>query len=128
RANGWYVHDVAGGCSPGSNLKLTLTDGRDGNVGFFLRVLSNSNPTGSPLSTQVILDSGAGEDVGSDAGVSREIISDGDWHFYEWDLDNPADWTAWRDINGNIISGSDGRLTMGGPASIDSIVFRGGNA
>ena len=129
RSNGWYVRYVSGGGSPASNTLIPLNDGTDdGSIGFFLRVLSNSNPQASPLSAQLILDSGAGGGADSDAGVSRDIIGDGDWHYYEWDLDDPADWTAWRDINGAVIGGSDGRLPPNGAVSIDSIVFRGGNA
>jgi hypothetical protein len=128
RSNGWYVRHLSGGGSPDQNLQMTITEGSDWHLGFFLRVLSNSNPTGIPLTTQLILDSGAGEDVGSDAGVAREIISDGDWHFYEWNMNDPADWTAWRDINGNVVGGSDGRLARAGEATIDSVVFRGGDA
>ena len=128
RTNGWYVRYLSNNGSPTGNTPINLTEGDDGSLGFFLRVLSNSNPQASPLTSQVILDSGAGGGADSDAGVTRTIVQDGEWHYYEWDLDDPADWTAWRDINGNVIAGSDGILPATGPVTIDSIVFRGGNA
>src|SRR5207237_9755858 len=99
--NGWYVRHVSGGGAPSANEAIPLTAGPDGSIGFFLRVLTNSAPA-SPLSTQLILDSGAtGGGADSDAGVARSIVADGDWHYYEWDLDSPSDWTAWRDASGN---------------------------
>ena len=127
-ANGWYVRYVSGGGAPASNTPITLTPDADGNVGFFLRVFTNSDPS-SPLSTQLVLDSGAsGGGADSDAGAPLSILADGEWHFYEWDLDDPSDWTAWRDASGNVIGGSDGLLPSTGQVTIDSILLRGGNA
>src|SRR5207237_1286800 len=80
------------------------------------------------LTTQLIMDSGpTGGGVNTDAGVARSIIADGDWHLYEWNLNNPADWTAWPPA-----TGSDGKLGTAadfatGNVSIDSILFNGGN-
>jgi hypothetical protein len=126
--NGWYVRHVSGGGAASANEAISLSDGEDGNVGFFLRVLTNSRPD-LPLFTQLVLDSGdAGGGADSDAGVARGVVADGEWHFYEWDLDDAAQWTAWRDAAGNVIGGSDGALPAGGRVSIDSIVLRGGNA
>lgn len=126
-ANGWYVRYVSGAGAPANNLAINLTDAQDGWIGFFLRVASNSDPT-SPLTTQLVLDTGpTGGGTDSDASVPRTIISDGQWNWYEWNLDDPAQWTQWRDINGNIINGSDGVIPTTGQVSIDSILFRGGN-
>jgi hypothetical protein len=121
--NGWYVRLLSGGGLPGSNESIPLTDGADGTIGFFLRVSANS-PLATPLTAELVLD-GGGTD--SDAGVPRTLITDGDWHYYEWDLDDPSDWTAWRDANGNVVAGSDGVLPPAGNVSIDSILLRGGN-
>lgn len=124
---GWYVRYVSGTGAPAQNAPINLTKNQDGYIGFFLRVLTNSNPQ-SPLSTQIVLDSGAvGGGADSDAGVARSILADGEWHYYEWNLDDPAEWTAWRDGAGNIINGSDGIIPTVGQVSIDSIIFKGGN-
>jgi hypothetical protein len=81
------------------------------------------------MTTQLVLDSGAtGGGANSDAGVARTILADGEWHYYEWNLDSAADWTAWRDISGNVILGSDGIIPTTGQVTIDSIILRGGNA
>lgn len=123
RSSGWYVRLLSGGGSPGSNEPIQLTPGTDGHVGFFLRVGNTSGAPGA-ITTQLVLDSSAD----SDAGIPLNVIADGDWHYYDWDLDDPANWTAWRDASGNVIGGSDGALPSNGPVSIDSILFRGGNA
>ena len=126
--NGWYVRYVSGGGAPAENHAINLTAAQDGYVGFFLRVFTNSDPD-APLTTQLVLDTGAtGGGANSDAGVPRAILADGEWHFYEWNLDDPAHWTAWRDGAGNVINGSDGLIPLVGQVSIDSIILKGGNA
>jgi hypothetical protein len=124
---GWYVRQASGGGSVGSNEAIPLTDGPDGHVGFFLRLAAATNPA-APLYAQLILDSGpTGGGADSDAGIPLQLIGDGEWHYYEWNLDDDADWTAWRDRAGNVLAGSDGLLPSTGQVSIDSIVLRGGN-
>jgi hypothetical protein len=125
--DGWYVHYPSAGGVAGSNVAINLTSGDDGNIGFFLRVLTNSGAS-TGLAVQLLLDSGAsGGGTNTDAGAWRDIIADGQWHYYEWAFDNAADWTAWRDASGNIVAGSDGLIASTGRVSLDSIVFRGGN-
>jgi hypothetical protein len=127
-ANGWYVRYVSGTGSPSLNTAINLTAGTDGYIGFFLRVFTNSDPS-QTMTTQLVLDSGAaGGGANSDAGVARTILADGEWHYYEWNLDSPADWTPWRDAAGNVILGSDGIIPTTGQVTIDSIILRGGNA
>jgi hypothetical protein len=69
------------------------------------------------------MDSGAGGGIDTDAGVPRVVSADGEWHWYEWSLDNPADWTGWP------VTASDGKLGVNddflGPVSLDSILFNG---
>lgn len=122
---GWYVRHLSRGGNWGASERIPLTEGVEGNVGFFLRVLGNSSP-GAPITTQLVLDNVGTTD--SDAGVPRTIIADGEWHYYEWDLDDPSDWTRWLDAGGNPLSYSDGRIPATGEVTIDSVLFRGGNA
>jgi hypothetical protein len=126
RAGGWYVRYVSGGGSPASNTPIALTPGQQsGWVGFFLRVFTNSG-SANGLTCYLTLDSGAGGGALTDAGVERTIIADGDWHWYEWSLDKPSEWTIWRDADGNVVNGSDGVIATSGTVSIDSIIFKGG--
>ncbi len=54
-------------------------------------------------------------------GVPKEITADGQWHLYEWDLDNTAgDADGWGDILG--LGG--GPTVADGSHTIDSIIFR----
>jgi hypothetical protein len=124
-SRGWYVRHLSHGGNWGASERIALTEGIDGSVGFFLRVLSDSSP-GSPLTTQLVVDNVGTTD--SDAGVPRTIIADGEWHYYEWNLDDASDWTRWRDADGNPLSYSDGRIPATGEVTIDSILFHGGNA
>lgn len=127
-SNGWYVRHVSGGGAVASNTAINLTSGTDGNIGFFLRVFTNSDPN-QAMKCSLVLDSGTtGGGANSDMGVWRDIVADGEWHYYEWSLDSVGDWTAWRDINNAVIGGSDGVIPTTGQVSIDSIILRGGNA
>jgi hypothetical protein len=127
-ANGWYVRHVSGGGVVASNTAISLSTGADGSIGFFLRVFTNSDP-GQALKCSLVLDSGpTGGGANSDMGAWRDILADGEWHYYEWNLDSAADWTIWRDINSNPIGGSDGVIPTTGQVSVDSILLRGGNA
>ena len=101
---GWTLRHSSGSGSPVSNVAINLTSGDDGYVGFWLRVLTSSGDTPS-LTASLILDSGAGGGTLTDAGVARSVNVDGQWHFYEWNLDNAADWTQWKDRDGVVITG-----------------------
>ncbi len=130
-AGGWYVRYVCNGGTPSPGTSTTLTSGMDGFVGFYLRLFSvngSEDLSGAgTLTTQIVLDSGAtGGGVNSDAGKPLTIFADSQWHYYQWNLDNAADWVVWP-----AAVGSDGKLGVAadflGQVSIDSIIFQGGN-
>lgn len=83
--------------------------GTEGFVGFFLKT------TESDLAVSIAIDDGvSGGTTGLEISAALDVIADGEWHLYEFDL---ADDVVWS----NFASG-DGRI--GGPnAYIDSIVF-----
>ncbi len=117
--NNWYFRYLSGGGNPASNVPINLTSAAsDGYVGFWLKVFTNGG-NATNLQTQIVLDTGAGGGTNSDAGVLRNVITDGEWHYYEWNLDSPADWTSW------FITGSDGVIPTNGTVTIDSIMFLG---
>ncbi len=99
---GWTLRHLSGIGNPGSNTPITT----DGWIGFWLL-------TDTPgLTVQIGLDDPASADRGS----LTQVIADGQWHLYQWDLDNPAQWGAW--VNGNGV--------IDGPTlTIDSIFFYG---
>ena len=92
--------------SPAGNVAFPAT----GYVGFWLK-------TDDPgMTVQIALD----DPLTADRGVLQNVIADGNWHLYQWDLENDAEWDAW-------VSG-DGSIT-GPTVTIDSIFFYGdGNA
>jgi uncharacterized lipoprotein YddW (UPF0748 family) len=108
-ADPWSLRHNSGigtAAAPTGNVAIPAT----GYVGFWLK-------TESPgVSVQIALD-----DPGTaDRGYLQEVIADGQWHLYQWNLDNDSHWEGW-------VTG-DGIIT--GPiVTIDSIFFHGsGNA
>ena len=114
---GWQVRHVSGDSTPATNTQIPLpADATKAALGFFLRTAAQG------VSAQIVVDgNGSNGGVNTDAGRLLNIIGDDEWHFYEWDLLNPADWTAFT-----LAAGSDGVLpAAGGFVTIDSIMFYG---
>lgn len=102
----WFYRHLSGIGSPVSNPASNLALDATGNVGFWLM-------TEDPgLSVQIAVD-----DPGTaDRGVEKDIIADGQWHLYEWDFGDDAQWEAWVNEDGVI---------TGPTVTIDSLQFRG---
>ena len=102
-SSSWTLRHLAGGASPAGNLPLAA----EGFVGFWLK-------TDDPgLTVQIALD-----DPGSaDRGLLKNVVADGQWHLYEWDLSDDAQWEGW-------VTG-DGVIT-GPTVTLDSVFFYGG--
>lgn len=83
-----------------------------GFVGFFLKT------TEVDLQVGIGLDDGvAGGSTGLELGASLPVIADGQWHLYEWNLDDADQWTNFSGGNGAI----------GGPnAYVDSVFIYAG--
>lgn len=107
-SNGWFLRHVSGIgspsqiASPAGNLPLDP----NGFVGFWLKT-SNSG-----LEVSLALD----DPVTADRGLRQPLIADGQWHLYEWNLEDNSEWEGW--VNG------DGLIT-GPTVSLDSIQFWG---
>ena len=105
---GWFLRHVSGiGSSaqiaaPSGNLAIDST----GHVGFWLKT------TDDGISVQIAVD-----DPGTaDRGVVKSVIADGEWHLYEWNLEDNSQWDGW-------VTG-DGAIT-GATVTLDSIQFFG---
>ena len=105
-AGGWMLRHTSGFGEGSLNTPLTA----DGWIGFWLM-------TDTPgISVQLGLD----DPLSADRGDLQPVIADGQWHLYQWDMDDPSQWEAWAFGDG-VITGP--TLTM------DSIFFHGaGNA
>jgi len=105
---------LAGGGTPANNTAFPTSAGTDGWIGFYVRT------TNVGWTAQLWI-----EGPSNNGSAQKAIIPDGQWHLYEWDLDNTAgDQDGWGDIQGIL----GGNLTVAdGNHTIDSIILRGTN-
>jgi hypothetical protein len=84
-----------------------------GFIGFFMKT------TQDDLSVYMGLDDGTATTIALERSTSQSVISDGEWHLYEWDLSDPDVWSNFANGNG----------TIGGPnAFLDSIFVESGSS
>ena len=97
---GWQCRHLSGLGSAGNNAPIPA----QGWIGYFLKT------TTPGLQTSIALD-----DPGTaDRGNFKDVIADGAWHLYQWDMDDDDQWHGW-------VTG-DGIIT--GPIlTIDSVFF-----
>jgi len=104
-SNAWQLRHNSGlgvAGSPAANMPLAAT----GYVGFWLKTEDLG------LTVQIALD-----DPGSaDRSTTMNVVADSEWHLYQWNLEDDAQWHSW-------VTG-DGTIT-GPTVTIDSIFFNG---
>jgi len=104
---------AAGGSGQPANTVITTSAGVDGWIGFALKT------TTAGWNVQMWL-----EGAENNGSFQREVIADGQWHVYQWNLDDQTGGTnGWQaagvpGIVGGDIDVQDGNYT------IDSILFR----
>ena len=107
-SSGWFLRHVSGigsFASPAGNLAFDTT----GYLGLWLK-------TDSPgLTVRPAIDA---PDT-ADRGVAKDVVADGEWHLYEWNLEDDAEWQAWVNGDGIIDAAT---------ATLDSIQFTGSGA
>jgi hypothetical protein len=105
------IRHLSGGGTPANNTAFITSGDTDGWIGFYLKT------TNAGWDVQIWL-----EGASNNGSIRKQIIADGQWHLYEWDLDNTAgDADGWGDIT-SIIGGSP--TVADGSHTIDSILFR----
>ena len=104
------IRHLSGSGSPANNATFTTSAGVDGFIGFYLKTTAAN--TGWTVGLN--LDDSTNLGPGMDMGTNKPIIADGEWHLYEWNLDDDNDWAAVTSIGG------DGTI-QDGQHSIDSI-------
>ncbi|MEM7576760.1 MAG: SpoIID/LytB domain-containing protein [Planctomycetota bacterium] len=131
----WFVRHVAGARyavepdpffgpttslegEPIANLQFNAT----GSVGLYVRTTTPGvsvslaiDDGGVGVTTSGFFGSTGPE--GGDRGIAQELIPDGQWHRYEWFLEEAGFWEAWEEVG-------DGELTAD-RVSLDSIQFFG---
>jgi hypothetical protein len=111
-ATNMRIRHLAGSGSPTGTAQQTFTTsaGMDGFIGFYAKTA----PSNAGWTLALNLDDSTNAAAGMDMGNPRTIIADGQWHLYEWNLDDNDDWAAVTGIGG------DGTI-QDGQHSIDSI-------
>jgi hypothetical protein len=87
--DGFRVRHLSGGGTPANNEQL----GTSGYIGFWLKT------TTTDLLTSIALDENLGSSI--EVGVAQAVIADGQWHLYEWDLADAAEWDAFAGAAAN---------------------------
>ena len=123
-AGGWQwqlrILPNSGGSSNADN-PLFATDGY---VGYYLKV--DPSVTANML-TAPLLEPAAGTGA-STGGVLKTVIKDGQWHLYQWNMDDPAEFP---NTFNTFYGGGLGDTTLEASVSFDSIALvsdNGGNA
>lgn len=101
---GWRVRHLSGGGTPASNVSITS----DGYIGFYFRTTTPN------LRVSIILDETVAAAAQNERGTRIPAIADGEWHLYEWDMNDEAQW------DGFLIGGSDG-IVNSDIVTVDSI-------
>lgn len=116
---GMRVRHLSGTGSAANNTPFTTSSGEDGWIGFYLKTDASSDAN---WTVQLWIE-GAG--LAHNGGIEKPIIADGEWHVYEWNLDDvsggPDGWGSVAGIVGGSATVEDGTHT------IDSIIFRNPN-
>jgi hypothetical protein len=117
------VRFLSGGGSPAgafgapANIPIVTSQGEDGWVGLAVK-------TDTPgWTVQMWIEIGSPAPAESTNGsVPKEVLSDGLWHIYEWNLDDDTGGPdGWGSVSG-IVDGS--AIVADGSHTFDSIVFR----
>jgi hypothetical protein len=92
----------------------------DGFVGFYLK----ADPSAAAALLQVapLLEDSGGTLAGS-GGALKPVIADGQWHLYEWNMDDPADFPNTFET---FYGGNPAAETLDATASFDSIAIVSG--
>jgi autotransporter-associated beta strand protein len=95
-----------GGGAPASNIEFPSV----GAVGFWLKTTARDVEIAPAVDDNTA-------NTSTERGYFQNVIADGQWHFYEWMLNDPTHWDAWAG------TGADG--TVESRFTLDSIQFRG---
>ncbi len=104
---GWFLRHLSGIGSPASPAGNVAVDAT-GYIGFWLKT------DDAGISVQLAIDDLS---PAIDRSFSQSVIADGEWHLYQWDLEDDTQWDGWA-------GGGDGVIT-GPTITIDSIQFAG---
>jgi hypothetical protein len=108
---GMILRVLSGAGNPDQNLVGEKTLGNDGYIGFWLRAEPGNS---GPLFVTIFVDDAGADGIGTERGDLREVKADGQWHLFQWNVNEDGRWSNIANGNG-VIDGAN--LTL------DSIVF-----
>ena len=109
---GWFLRHVSGTTRPVASPATNVPFGTTGSVGMWLKTED------AGVTVHLAVDDPS---PSIDRGVGQEITADGNWHLYEWDLEDNGQWEGWTSGANGVIDGP--------TVTLDSIQFSGtGNA
>ena len=117
-SSAWQLRHLSGtganqAGQPGGNSPLEA----NGYVGFWLKT------DDAGITVRIGIDDPVGGNSALERGYAQNVISDNQWHLYQWNLDDGAHWDAYSGGANGVIDAPTGFIT------IDSIWFGGaGNA
>jgi hypothetical protein len=111
KEQGLQLRVLSGVGNPDQNLVGEKALGNDGFIGFWLRADPSND---GPLFVTIFVDDAGADGIGTERGEFRQVKADGDWHLYQWNVNEDGHWTNVANGNG-VIDGAN--LTL------DSIVF-----
>jgi hypothetical protein len=104
----WGVRFLSGTAAPANNVPLDSA----GWVGFWLKTDKDY------LKTGIGLDESAPAAAATELSDSLDVIGDGDWHLYQWNMADTNSWYAWVGASNGIINNT---------PTIDAIWFYASN-
>jgi hypothetical protein len=94
----WNFRHVANGGSPAAINTISLTGG-NGWFGFYLRTTATDLWVGPALDE-------TGGSGGTELGTRTEVIADGEWHLYQWNLGDDTQWEAFFGASNGAMDGT----------------------
>ncbi len=112
-AGAFRCRHLSGGGVIGNNVPFTTGAGTDGWIGYYLKT-TQTNLTASMWI----------EGPSNNFATRKDIIADGQWHLYEWNLDDDTKGAdGWGDDANGILANA--ATVANGSHTIDSIIIRG---
>jgi hypothetical protein len=110
------LRHLSGGGSAANNTAFTTSAGVDGWIGVYIKTLDAAQDPN--WTVQIWL-----EGASNNGSNQKTIIADGNWHLYEWNIDETGAGAVdgWGDVQ-SILAGSP--TVANGSHTIDSIIFR----
>ncbi|MDZ4818136.1 MAG: phosphodiester glycosidase family protein [Planctomycetota bacterium] len=90
---GWGVRHLSSSGTPASNVSIPSS----GYVGFMMKALDTGLTPGD-IKVSLLMDDGSA----MEQGTSLDVIMDGGWHLYQWNLADASFWNSFSGGNGQI--------------------------